>query len=425
MSINRRNFLVGVSATSVGALAMPHLVRAQTRTISWMTHPVIFAATGEGAMLKPFEEANNVKVEVVTFPTEALGPRIRQELISRSPSFDVLSLADSFWTTSVARFIEPLDDLSSASPVEGGMEDFSPGFMQQFRVPQSIQGPVLGIPQRMSVSLLYYRKDLLEQKGLTVPATLQQFYETAGALTENGMFGAVYQGVQGQAGTLDFYEFASPQGSDLLTPDDWKSAAFNNPAGIEALDIRRRLIADKFVSDGVVSYGFDDAINAIAQQKAAMSVLYSAYWPRFEDAATSQVVGKIGYAPTFADPAVPQTYPARGWCLSLNAAGQSKELGWELIKFVTAPAQQKWMALNHGNPISRLSVLNDPEVQSALPIASALGQALPKSKVMPNASQLPLVYDTLGASLSEALAGTKSAAEALAEAEKAVNEILS
>lgn len=425
VKLNRRHFLVGATAMTAGTLAMPHVVRAQTRTISWITHPAIMAAAGEGELLKPFEEAHNVKVEIVTFPTEALGPRIQQELISRSTSFDVLSLADAFWTTSVARFVEPLDDLAQASPLDGGIEDFAPGFVQQFRVPQTVDGPVLGIPQRMSVSLLYYRKDLLEEKGIAVPKTLQEFYEAAGALTEGERFGAVYQGVQGQAGTLDFYEFAAPQGADLLTAPDWKAAAFNTPAGIEALDVRRKLIANKFVSEGVVSYGFDDAINAIAQQRAAMSVLYSAYWPRFEDAATSQVVGQIGYAPTFSNPAVSQAYPARGWCMSVNGASQNKQLGWELIKFVTDPEQQKWMAINKGNPVTRLSVLNDPELQAAVPIAAALGQALPRSKVMPNVSQLPKVYDTLGVSLGEALAGAKPAADALAEAEQAVNQILS
>lgn len=422
--MTRRQFVAGATALSAGSLAMPNIARAQASTISWVTHPAIFDATNKGELLKAFEEKHKVKVEIVTFPTEALGPRIQQELISRSPSFDVLSLADAFWTTSVARFVEPLDALMKKSPLTGGIEDFAPGFVQQFRVPQTVQGPVLGIPQRMSCSLLYYRKDLLEQKGLKVPTTIREFHETAGKLTEGTRYGAVYQGVQGQAGTLDFYEFAAPQGADLLMAPDWKKAAFNTPAGIEALEIRRRLIADKFVSDGVISYGFDDAINAIAQQRAAMSVMYSAYWPRFEDPKTSQVVGKIGYAPTFADPSKPQVYPARGWCMSVNAASTRKELAWELIKFVTDAPQQKWMAINRGNPVSRLSVLADPEVQAAVPVAAALGKALPKTKVMPNVSQLPKVYDALGLSLGQALSGAKPAAAALAEAETAVNAIL-
>jgi ABC-type glycerol-3-phosphate transport system substrate-binding protein len=422
--ITRRHVLAGTAAVSAGALAMPSVVRAQAHTLSWITHPAIFDAVAKGELLKPFEEANKVKVEIVTFPTESLGPRIQQELIARSPGFDVMSFADAFWTTSLGRFVEPLDALIAQSPLDGGIEDFAPGFVQQFRVPQVDKGPVLGIPQRMSCSLLYYRKDLLEKAGLAVPATIGDFHQAAAKLTAGDRYGVVFQGVQGQAGTLDFYEYAAPQGVDLLSAPDWKKAAFNTPAGVEALDIRRRLIADKLVSEGVISYGFDDAIIAIAQGRAAMSVLYSAYWPRFEDAGTSQVVGRIGYAPVFADPTKPQAYPARGWSLSVNGASRNKKLAWELIKFVTDRRQQKWMAINKGNPITRISVLADPEVQAAVPVAAALKAAFPRTKVMPNVNQLPKVYDTLGVSLGKALTGTLSAADALAEAEKAVNAIL-
>lgn len=421
---NRRSFLAGSAALAAGTLAMPSIARAQQRTLSWITHPAISGATGEGELLKPFEEANNVKIEIVTFPTEALGPRVQQELISRSATFDVMSVADAFWTTSVARFCEPLDDLIAQSPLPDGIEDFSPGFVQQFRIPQTADGPIMGIPQRMSCSLLYYRKDLLEAAGLAVPKTINEYYEAAAQLTKGDLYGVVYQGAQGQVGSLDFYEYASPQGSDLLTGPDWKTAAFNNAAGVEALDIRRRLIADGYASPGVISYGFDDAINAIAQQRAAMSIMYSAYWPRFEDPGTSQVVGKVDYAPTFSDASLSNAYPARGWCMSINGSSGNKELAWEFIKFLTDAPQQKWMAINKGNPVSRLSVLNDPELQAAVPVTAALSQALPRTKVMPNVSKLPQVYDTLGTYIGEALSGAKPAADALAEAEVAVNALL-
>lgn len=154
--IGRREFL----GAAAGALAMPAVLRAQTRTLSWVTHPAILGATGDGEMLRRFEAQSGIKVEAVTFPTEVLGQRIQQELIARSAAFDVMSMADAFWTTNIARFCEPLDPLIKAAPPPGGMADFAPGMVQQFRVPQTADGPVMGIPQRVSVSLLYYRADL-------------------------------------------------------------------------------------------------------------------------------------------------------------------------------------------------------------------------------------------------------------------------
>ncbi len=419
---DRRQFLLGSTAL-LGTVAAPAVLRAQTKTLAWVTHPAILAATGDGEILRRFEAASGIKVEATTFPTEALGPRIQAEFIARSPAFDVCSVADSFWTTSLARFVHPLGDLVGNLP-SGGLADFSPGMVQQFRVPQAADGPIMGIPQRVSISLLYYRKDLLEAAGLAVPTTLEQYEAAARALTKDGMYGSVFQGVQGQAGTLDWYEFAAPAGADMLQPPDWKKAAFNTPPGVEALALRRRLIADGLANAGVTSYGFDDAINAMIQGRAATSLLFSAYWPRFEDPAKSQIAGKVGYAPTMRKEGVDLAYPARGWAVVINNASAKKEMAWEFIRFLTDAPQQKWMAINKGNPVSRLSVINDPELAEKLPTAKALAAAMPHAKIMPNTPVLPRIYDAIAAQLNAAMAGNIAPAEALKLAEDATNALL-
>lgn len=195
--IDRRAVLAS-GALAAGMIASPGVLRAQTRTLSWVSHPAIIGATGDGEMLRRFEAQSGIRVEPVTFPTEVLGQRIQQELISRSPAFDVMSMADAFWTTSVARFCEPLDALIRAEPLpSGGLADFAPGMVQQFRVPQTVDGPIMGIPQRVSVSLLYYRTDLLRAAGLEVPRTFAQFVAAARAMMRDGVSGAVYQGAAG------------------------------------------------------------------------------------------------------------------------------------------------------------------------------------------------------------------------------------
>jgi len=422
--LTRRGVLAGTAAAA-GVLAAPGLLRAQTRTLSWVTHPAILTATGDGEVFRAFEEANGVKVEVVTFPTEALGARIQQELVTTSAAFDVFSMADAFWTTRVARFCEPLDPLNAASPLpSGGLDDFSQGMLQQFRVPQTADGPLMGIPQRMSISLLYYRRDLLDAAGIAVPTTLAAFYEAAKALTTPAMSGAVYQGQQGQAGTLDWYEYAASLGADLLAPPDWNRAAFNSAAGIEALVIRRRMLDEGIVNPGAVSYGFDDAINAIAQGNAAMGVLYSAYWSRFKDPAVSQVVDTIGFAPHLRNPDVDRAHPARGWAMCINGASSRKDLAWEFIRYMTDVPQQTWMAVNKGNPASRLSVFGDPAFKAAVPVADALAEGLKHSKIMPNTAELPKVYDTVSLHLTSALSGGIAPEAALAAAETDVNALL-
>lgn len=421
---NRRQFLVG-SVASASALAAPSLLRAQQQTVTWITHPVIFDATAKGEMFKAFTEQTGIRVEVATFPTDALAQRIPAEFVANSDAFDVLSMAESFWTTSLARFVEPLEPwMEKKALPAGGLEDFSKGMVSQFRVPQTESGRMYGLPNRMSTDILFYRKDLLEAAGLSPPKTLDEYYAAAKALTKPDVYGVVYQGVQSQQGVLDWYSWAAGLGVDILAPPDWKKAAFNTPAAVKALDLRRKMVAENLANPGVLSYSFDDAINAMAQGRAAMSIMFSAYWARLADPKSSTVVGKIGYAAAPRDPNVDGAYFVRGWSLLMNKASKRKDAAWELIRFLTAPEQQARMAIDHGNPVSRLSATRDPNVVAKIPVMPAVSEALSKAKIQPNTSSLPRVWEILAKHVGAAQSGQTPAAKALADAEQEVNAIL-
>lgn len=419
----RRGFLAGAGAVA-GAMAFPAIVRAQNRSITWATHPAILAATGDGELLKQFEAKTGIKVETVTFPTDTLAQRLQSEFVARSPAFDVVNVADAFWSPTLARFVEPLDDLLKKQPLpNGGIEDFSPGMVEFFRVPQAASGTLSAIPFRMSVSLLYYRQDLLKAAGLAVPRTLEEFGRAAKALTRDGVNGVVIQGVMGQQGVLDWYEYAAPQGVNLLEMPAQRKAAFNTPAGVAALAQRRQFIVDGIVDKGAITYSFDDAITAMAQGKAAMSVMSSAYWQRLADPKQSKVVGEIAYAQPMRSEAVNQAHPSRGWGLALNAVSQKKDMGWEFIRFLSDAPQQKWMGINKGNAVTRISVLKDAEFIAKVPVSAALATTLRYAKLMPSTPQQTRMYDAIGRQLSAALSGDAKPADALKQAEADVNAL--
>jgi multiple sugar transport system substrate-binding protein len=110
--------------------------------------------------------------------------------------------------------------------------------------------------------------------------------------------------------------------------------------------------------------------------------------------------------------------------MAINRASTKKEAAWEFIRFLTDAPQQKWMAIEKGNPVSRVSVVRDPDFAAAVPIAAALAEALPHAKIMPNAPQLPRVYDAMSRHLGAALTGAAEPRAALAAAEAEVNRIL-
>lgn len=414
-----------VLLAATASLAAPWVARAQARTVAWMTHPAIFDATGKGALFEEFTRATGIRVEATTFPTDALAQRVPAEFAAGSDAFDVISVAESFWNTTLARFAEPLEPwVEKAPPPAGGLADFSAGMVAQFRVPQTDSGRLYGLPHRMSTDILFYRKDLLEAAGLPVPKTLDEYFTTAKALTKPDMYGLVYQGVQSQQGVLDWYSWAAGKGVDLLSPPEWQKAAFNTPAAVHALELRRRAVAEGVANQGVLSYSFDDAINAMAQGRAAMSIMFSAYWARLEDQKSSTIAGKVGYAAAPRDPGVTNAYFVRGWSVVMNRASKRKDAGWEMMRYFTAPEAQKRMALEFGNPVSRLSVARDPELAAKVPVSAALGEALANAKIQANTPRLPRIWDSLSRHMGAAQAGTATAAASLAAAEAEVNAAL-
>ena len=418
-----------LAALVVAGLAAPATAEAQQQTVTWITHPVIYDVTGKGELLRKFTEQTGIKVEVTTFPTDALAQRIPAEFIAGSDAYDVVTMAN-FWSERLARYVEPLEAYMAKAQVPGGIEAFSEGFVRQFRLPQAPEGKLYALPLRMSVDILFYRKDLLEQAGVAVPKTLDQYYEAAKKLTKDtdgdgrtDVFGAVYQGVQSNQGLYDWYDWAAPLGVDLLTPDGRK-VAFNTPEAVRATEMRRRFITEGLVNQGVLSYSFDDAISAVAQGKAAMSIMFDAYWSQLENKEKSQVAGKIGYAAAPRDPSVANAYFGRGWGLFINGKSKRKDAAWEFMRWLTAPEQQLWMAVNHGNPISRPAVAQHPDFVAKVPVAGALAEALPKARTMPVSGEFVRVQDILIKHVSAALAGSVSAKDALATAEKEAAAVL-
>lgn len=424
--------LVGLILSTMGFAGGVQQQEEGPVTITWATHPVIYAVTDDGAMFEKFTAETGITVNVVTFPTEALAERIPAEFIAGSSAFDVMSIAESFWTVDLAQYVEDLGPWNNENPLpDGGLKDFSPGQIRQFRVPQLDSGTMYGIPHRMGVDIMFYRKDLFQQHGISVPKSIDEYYEAAKKLTLDtnndgvtDIYGVTYQGIQGQHGVLDWYDMAAPLGANMLEPPDWKKAGFNNAAGIKALEIRKKLYQEGLASPGVLSYSFGDVIDVMSQGKAAMTIMYGPYWAQLENPEKSKVVGKIGYAAPPRDPNVLDAFFVRGWAVFVNKKSKYKDAAWKFIRYFTAKDQQLFMALKHGNPPSRFSVLQSPEYKEKVPAADAQADALKNATIQPNISELPQVNEILAKYIHAGISGDMSPKDAFAKAEAEINVLL-
>jgi multiple sugar transport system substrate-binding protein len=403
-------------------------------TINWLTHPVIYEVTGKGELFKEFTAETGITVEVTTFPGPSLAEKIPAEFIAQSDTYDVIEFAEAWWTADMGQYVEDLEEWNEKRPLPGdGLSDFPAGLVRQFRVPQTDSGKMCGLPHRMGVDILFYRTDLFEEAGIEPPSgvnTLEAYYNAADKMTQalsgggTDVYGAVFQGAAEQSGVLDWYDMASPFGADILEPPDWDAAGFNNEAGINALRIRHKMYEEGIVPEGVLAWRHLDVREVMAQGKAALTILYGPYWSAMENPETSKVVGNLGYGIPPRDPDVKDAHFVRGWSLFINKFSKKKDAAWEFMKFLTSTESQIYQAVQHGNPPSRYSVFESEEYKAKVPTASAVAEVMKYATIQPNHPELSKVNDILGKHLNMGIAGDMTPEEALAEAERQINELI-
>ena len=132
-----------------------------------------------------------VELEFIELPHDNMHERFVQESISRSGSIDIFN-ADQPWISEFASrgWIECLDDMIS----EEDRADFLDSAMEA----SSYQGRLYAIPYFIHTPIVFYRTDLFEEAGLTVPETWEEYRQAAIKLTnvETGVYGTIIEAKQ-------------------------------------------------------------------------------------------------------------------------------------------------------------------------------------------------------------------------------------
>jgi multiple sugar transport system substrate-binding protein len=197
-------------------------------------------------------------------------------------------------------------------------------------------GHVFGLPYLSAPRLLVYRKDLFQKAGLKCPpVTWNDWVASGEALTQRNDRGMIVRaGINAQGGWQDFIALLWENGGDILTPDG-KHAAFNSPAGVEALQYYVELFSKHNVCprEGIPSAGMNVPLFAAGQSAQEI---------------TNQITIKdvIKYSKDFSVKDVGVCVPPwskkptvavyTDW-LAMSPQCRQKDLAWELMKHLTRP----------------------------------------------------------------------------------------
>ena len=142
------------------------------------------------------------------------------------------------------------------------------------------------------------------------------------------------------------------------------------------------------------------------------------------DPKSSQIAGKFASAlmPSVAGKPVP---PVGGWVMCLNAHGKQKDMAWNFMKWFASPQVHKLYTLA-GGTASRISTLQDPEIQAKFPWTKTIdeSQKTAWTEVRPRVPGTFQLIDTVGTDVNKAIIGEETPKAAMDDANAEVTDQL-
>lgn len=233
-------------------------------------------------------------------------------------------------------FVLPLDEFIARDP------ETLEGIHQQILDVIRVDGKVYCIPYQQWVMALYYRRDLFKEAGLDPdhpPRDWDEFYEYCQRLTNpaRGQYGFVFSA--NPQGTSYFWSnFLYQAGGDVAVkgPDGRWQAAFDNEAGVKALEFYRKLRIGKWERDGRTVTGVaarvTDMPQLIDRGKVGMWMGY------LSDLTTSNMSLNPSLLGISILPAGPAGHSneinASMWAINSQIKdARVREMAWEFVKF--------------------------------------------------------------------------------------------
>ncbi|BAS28025.1 ABC transporter substrate-binding protein [Limnochorda pilosa] len=394
-------------------------VAAEPLTV-WVGGHIVEQERTWAEIIAGFEEETGIDVEYRLIGFEVYYDNLVTAFSAGTPP-DVTFADLGGWVPTFASrgWLEPLDDRLAASEVT---DQIWPNLWPTVEY----EGNRYGLPWYTDDRLLLYNTKMFEEAGLDPnkpPQTWEELLEYAKILTNpaRGTYGYGVSGLKSEVTTLGYMIFLLGNGGKLLT-DDYQHVAFNNEAGIEALQFYTDLFTKYRVSPpGTLSYGEDDYRTMMAQGRLAMAIGGPWSFPLIE-LANPEIKGnyRVAMHPYNTEPAS----VFGGWASVVSSQSTQKDAAWKFIEYITSyETWREWMR-RHGGPMpARMDVAEDaPELSGSN--WQVVLDVFPVAAFRPPIPEWPEVSDQIQSMVQNVLAGRMDAATAVRTASENIERIL-
>ncbi|MFN8031057.1 MAG: sugar ABC transporter substrate-binding protein [Dermatophilaceae bacterium] len=279
-----------------------------------------------------FTKKTGIKVNYTVLPENDVRAKISQEFSSQAGQYDVASLSN--FEIPIYAKNKWVADLTSYTTSDTA---FNQGdILKPMTDSLSVDGKVYGEPFYGESSFLMYRKDVLEAKGLTMPAkpTWAEVADLAAKLdgAESGMKGICLRGQPGWGQIFAPLTTVVNTFGGTWFNEDW-TPGVNAPEFKEAVNFYVDLVKAHGEA-GAPQAGFTECLNNTMQGKTAMWYDATSAAGSLESA-DSPTNGKFGYAPAPVNKTASSGW-LYTWSWSVQEASKNKDNAWKFISWASS-----------------------------------------------------------------------------------------
>ena len=304
---------------------------------------------------------------------------------------------------------------------EGWISDLTELFSREAReqyLPYTVQsntyeGAVYGMPWFTDAGMLFYRKDLLEESGISEPpGTWDELKEQARRVQrDTGVkLGYVFQGADYEGGVVNGLEYVWTSGGDVLDPRNPDEVVIGSEQALEGLRVEQGMVTDRVAPKAVSSYKELESYTVFLDGDA----VFMRNWPfayalSTEPTRSSIRPEQIGVTPLPVSTEGGSTYSGLGgWNLLVSATSGNRDAAWAFIQYLSAAEQQRTRALK-GSYLPTLEALyEDDEVLETMPILALGREAIQSARPRSSSPSYPEMSRKMSEQFNALLRGVSS-----------------
>ena len=421
-----KSLLAGIlGAISLAALASTASAET-TLTIATVNNGDMIRMQG---LTEDFTKNNpDIKLEWVTLEENVLREKVTTDIATKGGQFDVLTIGTyevpiwgkKGWLVPLTQVDDPADLLPA---IAGGL---------------TVDGKLMASPFYGESSMVMYRTDLVEAAGEKMPdaPTWADIKRIAGKITnkDKEIYGVCLRGKAGWGENMAFLTAMSNSFGARWFDENW-NPQFDQPEWKATLDFYLNLM-NQYGPAGASNNGFNENLTLFNQGKCGMWI-DATVAASFVTGKDSTVADKVGFALAPDNGLGKRGNWLWAWSLAIPTSSDAQDAAKTFVNWATSKEYLELVASKEGwanvPPGTRTSLYENPEYQKVPFAKMTLDSINSADPTAPTVKPVPYVGvqfvaipefqglgTTVGEIFSAALAGQKTADEALAEAQTAV-----